>query len=306
MHASGTQDIDRRVRLATFDWLREQADLYGDVLPRTLLAHGFVVAGHRIHLVSQQGIFKPAILDIPLTITTVAGGPYDDHFGPDNLLRYSYRGADPMHRDNVGLRTAMQEQIPLIYFHGIVKGKYLAAWPVYIIGDDPGALTFTAAVDDAASIKNYRDALSVASEPTDARRAYITSIVRQRLHQHGFRERVLRAYREQCALCRLRHIELLDAAHIIPDPEETGEPHISNGLALCKLHHAAFDRFLLGITPDYTVELREDLLDEEDGPMLQHGLKGLHRAKLILPRQRADWPDRERLEVRYERFREAG
>ncbi len=37
------------------------------------------------------------------------------------------------------------------------------------------------------------------------------------MHQQEFRQRVLRAYRERCAICRLRHEELLDAAHILPD-----------------------------------------------------------------------------------------
>ena len=43
----------------------------------------------------------------------------------------------------------------------------------------------------------------------------------------------------RCALCRLRHQELLDAAHITPDSEAEGEPLVSNGVVLCKLHHAA-------------------------------------------------------------------
>ena len=102
-------------------------------------------------------------------------------------------------------------------------------------------------------IQHYHDALPSESDHDIPRRAYITTTVRQRLHQRGFRERVLHAYREQCALCRLRHTELLDAAHIITDREEEGTPQVSNGLSLCKLHHAAFDRFLLGITPDYTI-----------------------------------------------------
>lgn len=42
-----------------------------------------------------------------------------------------------MHRDNVGLRKAYQNGIPLIYFQGIIPGKYMAVWPVYIAGDDP-------------------------------------------------------------------------------------------------------------------------------------------------------------------------
>jgi putative restriction endonuclease len=299
-------DTDRRVRLAAFAWLARQADLHGDVLPRDLLLTGFTLEGERIPLMSPQGIFKPKILEIPLTITTVAEGPYDDRFGGDGLLRYRYRGTDPLHRDNAGLRMAMQRQIPLIYFHGVMAGRYLAVWPVYIVGDHPDVLTFTVAVDDISSIHTDHTVLPAVSEDAMPRRAYITTTVRQRLHQHGFRERVLRAYREQCALCRLRHLALLDAAHIIPDAEAEGEPRVSNGLALCKLHHVAFDRFLLGITPDYTVELRQDLLDEEDGPVLKHALQEFHGAKLVLPSRRDDRPDRGLLAERYARFKEAG
>jgi len=47
-----------------------------------------------------------------------------------------------------------------------------------------------------------------------------------------------------------------------------------NGLALCKLHHAAFDANIIGVTPDLEVTVRLDVLQEIDGPMLQHGLQG--------------------------------
>ena len=76
----------------------------------------------------------------------------------------------------------------------------------------------------------------------DTQAGYITTLVQRRLHQQAFRERVLLAYREACSICRLRHRELLDAAHILPDRHPLGEPLVSNGLALCTLHHAAFDR----------------------------------------------------------------
>ena len=52
----------------------------------------------------------------------------------------------------------------------------------------------------------------------------------RRLHQATFRERVLHAYRTSCAICRLRHRELLDAAHILPDGHPRGEPVVPNGL----------------------------------------------------------------------------
>ena len=87
-------------------------------------------------------------------------------------------------------------------------------------------------------------------------RRYGVQTTHQRLHQQAFRDRVMRAYREHCAVCRLRHAELLDAAHIIPDSDPEGEPRVSNGLSLCKLHHAAFDQKLFGIRPDLIVEVR--------------------------------------------------
>lgn len=235
----------------------------------------------------------------PLSITTVHDGPYDDHFGADGLLRYRYRGTDPDHRDNVGLRDALWEGLPLVYFHGVVRGRYLAVWPVYVVADDPAALAFTVAADDPVVLASP----SAVAEAPEGRRAYVTALVRHRLHQRGFRARVLRAYREQCALCRLRHTELIDAAHIVPDAAPGGDPVVPNGIALCTLHHAAFDRDLLGITPDYRVDIRDDLLAEEDGPVLRHGLQALHRRRILLPRRRALWPDRDRLDQRYRRFR---
>ena len=116
--------------------------------------------------------------------------------------------------------------------------------------------------------------------------------------EHAFR-------RSRCAVCRLRHHELLDAAHIVPD-SEAGAPRVPNGLALCKLHHAAFDKLFVGVRPDGIIEVRRDILEEEDGPMLLHGLKRLHRTRLHAPRRAEDRPDPDLLGIRYERFVAAG
>ncbi|MBN2282390.1 MAG: HNH endonuclease [Deltaproteobacteria bacterium] len=311
MHHYSTQDLDRRVRLTAFHWLSEQVNIHGDVLPRSLLARGFVFENQRIPLVSPKGIFKPRILpEYPLSITTTTSGPYDDGFTPEGLLLYKYRGSDPYHRDNVELRNAMLHNIPIIYFHSVVPGKYLAVWPVYIVEDNPNSLTFTVAVDDYKTVNQYihsqDDTPAIFGEVSDIRRMYITTSIKQRLHQRGFRERVINAYREQCAFCRLKHLELLDAAHIIPDGEPGGDPIVNNGVALCKLHHAAFDSFILGIRPDYKIEVREDILKEEDGPMLVHGLQSMHMKEIILPKSSRLWPNPELLERRYEKFRMAG
>ena len=137
---------------------------------------------------------------------------------------------------------------------------------------------------------------------TELRRRYITAAVQHRLHQAAFRERVLNAYRVHCAMCHLKHRELLDAAHIIADADPDGLPQISNGLSLCKIHHAAYDKGILAVRPDYIIEVRQDVLSEVDGPMLKYGLQALHRSKLLLPRRLEDHPSPEALERRYQQF----
>ena len=293
---------DARVRTATFEWLSELVMRHGEVLPREDLQDGLELGAYRIRVIGPQGIFKPASMQVPLSITTSPNGPYDDAFGPSGL-RYRYRGTDPEHRDNRGLRFAMQYQLPMVYFHGLVPGRYLAIWPVYVVYDMPDVLTFSIAVDDAVNLPRH-DAALEAGEISQARRSYVTTLARRRVHQSAFRERVLRAYRHQCAFCRLRHGELLEAAHIIPDTEPEGEPVVSNGLSLCRLHHAAFDRFFVGVRPDHVIEVRPDVLVEMDGPTLRHAIQGIHGQRIDIPRSRAEQPDRDGLSERYERFLE--
>ena len=298
---------DAVVRRAAFDWLAEQVARHDDVVPWSVLIRGFDFKGVRVPLVSMQGIFKPRVCELPLSIRTAVDGPYDDRAGDEGRFLYAYRGTDPNHRDNAGLRELMRRRIPLVYFFGLLPGRYLAAWPVFVVADEPRELTFTIQLDDAAVLDFDVAAASVALsyEPGgDERRRYVTRELQVRLHQRSFRERVLRAYRSQCAVCRLRHHELLDAAHIVPD-SEAGAPRVPNGLALCKLHHAAFDKLFVGVRPDGVIEVRRDILEEEDGPMLLHGLKRLHRTRLHAPRRTDDRPDPNLLEIRYARFVDA-
>ncbi|MDA8347072.1 MAG: HNH endonuclease [Thermaerobacter sp.] len=117
---------------------------------------------------------------------------------------------------------------------------------------------------------------------------------------------MLQAYQQQCAICRLRHVSLLDAAHILPDGHPRGLPVVPNGLSLCKIHHAAYDENILGIRPDLVVVVRGDIRDERDGPMLLHGLQEMDGTRLLVPSVRSVQPDHSRLEERYEEFLSAG
>jgi putative restriction endonuclease len=99
----------------------------------------------------------------------------------------------------------------------------------------------------------------------------------------------------------LKEIKLLDAAHILGDLEERGDPVVANGLSLCSIHHRAFDQDLVGVTPDYVVRVSSRLLDDDDGPMLEL-LKGFHGHALHVPRKVTLQPDPKRLAERYDRF----
>jgi putative restriction endonuclease len=296
---------------AEWDWLARQAAFgfverlvteHGDVLPWAPLRDGFEFDGRRITLIGMRGIWKPQCLDLPISITTSPKDPYGDQATDDGLLHYRYFGDDPNHPDNAGLRECYRRGLPLIYFAGVEKGWYTPIWPLVLVNDDPGALMVVGACEEVEALAPG----TLPSAADEARRRYVTRRAVVRLHQAGFRQRVLRAYSRSCTVCRLRHAELLDAAHIVADRTELGgEPVVPNGLALCKIHHAAFDANILGVSPDHLVEIRTDVLAEHDGPMLRHGLQELHGARIALPRRSVDRPDPERLEVRYEEFRRA-
>ncbi len=77
------------------------------------------------------------------------------------------------------------------------------------------------------------------------------------------------------------------------------------GLALCAIHHLAYDRHLLGIDPEGLVHIAPRLRDEKDGPMLREGLQGFHGADIRKPRLVAEHPDPKRLAVRFAEFESA-
>jgi putative restriction endonuclease len=64
-----------------------------------------------------------------------------------------------------------------------------------------------------------------------------------------------------------------------------------------QIRNAAFDKNIIGINPDYQIKVRKDILEEIDGPMLKYGIQFLENGKMILPKIKNNWPDRERLEI---------
>lgn len=301
-----TGEEDRALRVAAFEFLNAIEARTGRRAIRREDVASFEFRVRRIPLMpTQQGIRKPAGMDTAISFVTrfatdEARRPYADEIGDDGYLRYKWRRGGSEHHENLGMVRAMERGLPLIWFKGVADAVYMPVYPVWILGNEPEFAQFVVSLDDARPDGLVGFELGEA----DSLRRYRESVARTRLHQREFRERILIAYECQCALCRLRHAELLDAAHIRSD-SEGGEPVISNGVAMCKIHHAAYDANIMGISPSYEIELRHDILEEIDGPTLRYALQGLHGESIFTPRSRIDKPDRDLLAERFRRFRAA-
>lgn len=303
-------EVDTAMRLAAFERVRLLTDLHGTLTAKEL-SPGFRFEGERIPLVNpQRGIFKPRQMLHLLSIKTVVPRPggrvwYDDQlmahsqiFENDESVDYAFMGTNPNAADNQWLREAFESHVPVIYFLGVAPGRYQALMPTFIAGWDGGALT-------AKLVFGLPDQQEVATPQGAVERRYALRLVKQRLHQTSFREAVIAAYSGRCAVSKLAEPVLLDAAHIISDRDELlGQPVVQNGMPLSKLHHAAFDRHLIGIDPDYGLHVAERLLVQKDGPMLE-ALKRLDGSRIRLPRRNEDFPDRDRLAQRFELFKAA-
>lgn len=303
-------DRDTQLRMAAFAQVRRLTAVH-DPLTWKDLATGFRFNGERIPLVNpQRGIFKPRQMRFLLSIKTVFPRPggkiwYDDQrevhgqiFAGDETVEYAFMGQNPEAADNRWLREAYEQGIPVIYFLGVAPGRYQAMFPAFISGWDARALKARVAF-------GVLDQKTLVPPENAPERRYALRLVKQRLHQASFREAIISAYDGRCALSGLSEPLLLDAAHIIADQDEQlGQPVISNGLPLSKIHHAAFDAHLIGIDPDYRLHVSDRLLEQHDGPMLD-ALKRLAGGTIHPPRRAKDYPDRDRLALRFERFKDA-
>jgi putative restriction endonuclease len=303
-------DEDSLIRLAAFDHVRKLSETHVHLTSKEVNP-GFSYLGERIPLINpQRGIFKPQRMRYLLSIRTVFPKPggkvwYDDQrdvhrqiFDAEETVDYAFMGTDPDAADNRWLREAFEAQVPIIYFLGVAPGRAQAMLPAFIAGWDAESLKARVAF----SVQG-RDALTPPASAIERR--YALRTVQQRLHQASFREAVITAYDGRCALSGLPEPLLLDAAHIVADGDERfGQAMVTNGIPLSKIHHAAFDAHLIGIDPDFRLHVSEKLMVQKDGPMLE-ALKALNGGTLHGPKRLQDRPDRDRLAMRFERFRAA-
>jgi putative restriction endonuclease len=240
---------------------------FGEDIPYVgALDRGFAYRGARVPFLNRQkGIYRAAAQRGPaaLSIQTSAKSPYGDQLTADGLV-YAYRDGPVDQPDNRALRAAFELQVPIVYFFGTKPGTYRPFFPCFVIADDPSARAVVVSFGKMVGPLDEQEPVRL-DEPLERR--YAVREVRTRMHQARFRGLVLSAYSDRCAVCRLQELRLLDAAHILGDLEERGDAVVANGLSLCSIHHRAFDEDLVGVSPDYEVQVSRRLLDDEDGPI---------------------------------------
>lgn len=132
---------------------------------------------------------------------------------------------------------------------------------------------------------------AIAVGASEKRKTILVQIARQ-LRDAGFKDRVLNAYARTCAMCGVQ-LRLIDAAHILPAAKANNDA-TSNGLALCAMHHRAFDRALVTVRPDYRVAINPLYLTKLAHLKLSGGLKqfrSMLRPQILLPPDRKDRPN---------------
>lgn len=284
------------IRRDIASWLDVQVEKNFGVLTRSIM-ESYEYRGHALKLANPgRGIWNPKEFDSTLSIVHKYGGPYDDELTDGSYLKYHYEASDPDAGSNRKLRKAARDGVPLVYFHGIAKGIYLPYYPVYIVEDRYDERVVIVALDEALTHGSGE------TEDNEVHRKYVERTVRMRVHQREFRQKIILAYDYTCAVCRLRNAQLLDAAHITPDGNADGIAFAPNGLALCKLHHAAYDSNLLGIDHDHRIHVASRLLSGIPSAALESAFRTYVGSSLHIPKSKKLQPDETRLAARFEQF----
>lgn len=291
--------------LAMQAMIREKGD---NVFTWAEIDRGFEIAGKKYHFATKAaGIFKPAEITDKAALSIRQARPsrasraipYDDKELNDGVVIYQLQKEGQRSHYNAQLEAAYQRRLPLIFFRGLSDALYEAFYPVFVDEFSYQKGETQIVFDQPES--PIEELGSMLAEPTIK---YSYSIKRNRLHQKAFRERVLMAYGLRCAFTNLPLVDLLEAAHIIPDAEG-GSASVQNGIAMSTFHHTAYESNLMGIDPDGKIILSDKVRGTRDGPMFSHGLLGLDGKMMRFPSYAGHRPNQDFLAKKYAAFLKA-
>src|SRR5712691_11920802 len=278
---------ETRIRLDAIHFVRSLRERWVAVPPSEL-------RGFRVHLKGQQGIFKPAELTEPLSITTTIDSEHAQDTIEGSRVLYDYVSRE---HQNEALKRCAEAEQPLIYFLQVKKRpatEYVIFAPVYVIGwndqsrcfvvdlseQKPGEIVSPAPMKRQLRLPVLRTPESP-SEIRELTKSYAVTTVQRRLCEARFRTAVLDAYGDRCAVCRLHVRPLLDAAHVGPALSRPGQAiDVREGIALCATHHRAFDANILRYDSEYRIHVE---LPQRAGEGEQSMLLAFDGKELLLP-----------------------
>ena len=304
---------DQRIRQAAFAYVRKLTAKHGFVAKEQLLQK-IACKGERFRLIHPQwGGYKPKQVSHLLSLLSTRSGAIK--YGTsvpkipaqEESVSFDYfliKGQSPDYFRNRYMHDAWEYQVPILLFletdpQASPQSPCFVPTLAHIVSwepekEKPRVKVRYSAID--TSVKN----LDIADRHIKCR--YVAEERNRRLHQREFRKNLEHAYRERCAISNLSESELLEAAHIIPD-SQGGQPKTSNGLLLSKIHHAAFDAYLISIRPDYYVKVSKRLLEQNSRQSdLLALLKKIDGKRIHLPSREKDRPNRDCLKEHYKVF----
>jgi putative restriction endonuclease len=290
-----------------FNRVKELSLIYGNSIPHQAISEGFHFNSDRVLLDNRAvGIFKPRQMsECAISIKTTmqrdgSQGIYNDLQDIDDHYKYALQRGNPRGGNNKYLWASMNTGTPFIYFQAIAPGRYTAIWPCFvkaILPEKGYALIVESNKINKSILAGYKFEV-----PTEIESRYCVRETKVRMHQASFRQNVLDAYDGKCAITSLQNNTLLEAAHIIPDSELGELQYVSDGIALTRLHHRAYDLNLLGISPDNKIYISDELKQGRDNKFMRDALLEFEGRKLVLPRSTVNRPDREKLAARFDMF----
>lgn len=217
-------------------------------------------------------------------------------FGQNVAIQARQRNLDQANADGF---TAYEKvgtgEIALVIRYDFLATYLLNVRQVHELGQLPNGVEI---IDRVVETRGAEEPHTGTGSALTSRERSLVTFARS-VRASDFRKRVMVAYENQCAVCGVQ-LRLVQAAHIIPAGAETSSDETCNGLALCALHHLAYDNGLLGVRPDYSIAINDSVANNLAEQILVGGLEVFQanlRPSIILPYNKGDRPLPEYLEA---------
>jgi putative restriction endonuclease len=163
------------------------------------------------------------------------------------LRKAHIKGVAPWEKDNQEIAIAFRPDFIGEYVRNLES--------LHSFGESDADLEVLEEVTDNPDEVNDAEIATVTVE----RQTAVVS-VKKKIRDNSFKSRILTSYSNKCAFCGVQ-LKLIDAAHIVP-VQHDGTDETSNGIALCALHHRAFDRNLVTFNGDYQIIYNQNQFDK--------------------------------------------